>query len=252
MLESSRFDDSTSGATLAVLGYLTSINIIILLFNLIPGFPLDGGRIARAIAWKVTGDRNRATRFAGVLGRFVGWALVGFGIFMVLAWDNLVGGIWLGFIGFFLAQAAGSAVAQADFADRIVGIRVADVMDAEPVAVPDAMTLDQAEQEFFLRYGWPWFPVVDRTGRLVGVVTQEAIQGVPDQIRGTRTVASVMARDDAGSGLRARVEDPLEDLLGRDGLARLGAVMAVDGDGVLRGIVTIEAVQRALRTAAPA
>ncbi len=252
VLESSRFDDSTSGATLAVLGYLTSINIIILLFNLIPGFPLDGGRIARAIAWKVTGDRNRATRFAGVLGRFVGWALVGFGIFMVLAWDNLVGGIWLGFIGFFLAQAAGSAVAQADFADRIVGIRVADVMDAEPVAVPDAMTLDQAEQEFFLRYGWPWFPVVDRTGRLVGVVTQEAIQGVPDQIRGTRTVASVMARDDAGSGLRARVEDPLEDLLGRDGLARLGAVMAVDGDGVLRGIVTIEAVQRALRTAAPA
>ena len=60
-----------------------------------------------------------------------------------------------------------------------------------------------------------------------------------------------MARDDGDSGLRARVEDPLADLLGRDGLARLGAVMAVDGDGVLRGIVTIEAVQRALRTAAP-
>jgi Zn-dependent protease len=252
VVESSRFDDTTSGATLAVLGYLTSINLIVLFFNLIPGFPLDGGRIARAIAWKITGNRNRATRFAGVLGRFVGWALVGFGIFMALAWDSLLGGIWLAFIGFFLAQAAGSAVAQADFADRIVGIRVSDVMDAEPVAVPDAMPLDQAEQEFFMRYGWPWFPVVDRTGRLVGVVTHEAIASVPELERATHPVASVMARDDGDSGLRARVEDPLEDLLGRDGLARLGAVMAVDGDGVLRGIVTIEAVQRALRTAAPA
>ena len=252
VMESSQFDDTTQGATLAVLGYLASINIIVLLFNLIPGFPLDGGRIARAIAWKVTGDRNRATRFAGVLGRFVGWALVGFGIFMVLAWDNLVGGIWLGFIGFFLAQAAGSAVAQADFSDRITGIRVSDVMDAETVAVPDVMPVDQAEQEYFLRYRWPWFPVVDRSGRLVGVVSQEAIAGVPVHERAVREVASVMARDDGDTGLRAGVEDPLEDLLGRDGLARLGAVMAVDANGVLRGIVTVEAVQRALRTAAPA
>jgi Zn-dependent protease len=252
VLESSQFDDTTQGATLAVLGYLASINIIVLLFNLIPGFPLDGGRIARAIAWKITGDRNRATRFAGVLGRFVGWAMVGFGIFMVLAWDNLVGGIWLGFIGFFLAQAASSAVAQADFSDRITGIRVSDVMDAEPVAIPGAMPIDQAEQDFFLRYRWPWFPVVDRGGRLVGVVSQEAIAGVPQHERAVREVASVMARDDGDTGLRARVEDPLEDLLGRDGLSRLGAVMAVDGDGVLRGIVTVDAVRRALRTGAPA
>jgi Zn-dependent protease len=252
VVESSRFDDSTSGATLAVLGYLTSINLIVLVFNLIPGFPLDGGRIARAIAWKITGDRNRATRFAGVLGRFVGWALVGLGIFMALAWGNVLGGIWLGFIGFFLAQAAGSAVAQADFSDRIVGIRVSDVMDAEPVAIPDSIPLDQADQDFFLRYGWPWFPVVDHWSRLVGVVSQDAIASVPEHERATRSIASVMARDDGNSGLRAGVEDPLEDLLGRDGLSRLGAVMAVDDDGRLRGIVTIEAVQRALRTAAPA
>ena len=114
------------------------------------------------------------------------------------------------------------------------------------------MTVDQAEQEFFLRYGWPWFPVVDRFGRLVGVVSQEAIASVPERERQTRTVTSVMARDDGDTGLRASVEDPLEDLLSRDGLSRLGAVLAVDGDGVLRGIVTVEAVQRALRTAAPA
>jgi Zn-dependent protease len=252
VLDSSRFEDSTSGATLAVLGYLASINLIVLVFNLIPGFPLDGGRIARAIAWKVTGDRNRATRFAGVLGRFVGWALIGFGIFMFVAWDNVLGGLWLAFIGFFLAQAAGSAVAQANFSDRIGGIRVSDVMDAEPVAIPESLSLERTELEFFLRYGWPWFPVVDPSGRLVGVVSREAVESVPEQLRGSRPVASVMARVDGDSGLRARLEDPLESVLGRDGLARLGAVMAVDGDGVLQGIVTIEAVRRALRTAAPA
>jgi CBS-domain-containing membrane protein len=171
---------------------------------------------------------------------------------MALAWGDLIGGIWFAFIGFFLAQAAGSAVAQADFSDRLGGIRVADVMDAEPVAIPDAFTVEQAEQEFFLRYRWPWFPVVDQLGRLVGVVSQDAVAGIPEQQAATRTVASVMARDDGDTGLRARVEDPLEELLRRDGLSRLGAVMAVDGDGVLRGIVTVEAVQRALRTVAPA
>jgi Zn-dependent protease len=252
VLESSSFEDTTTGATLAVLGYLASINLIVLVFNLIPGFPLDGGRIARAIAWRITGDRNRATRFAGVLGRFVGWALIGFGIFMFVAWGSLLGGVWLAFIGFFLSQAAASAVAQADFSDRIGGIRVSDVMDAEPVAVPERLSLDQVEHEYFLRYGWPWFPVVDDSGRLVGVVSREAVESVPEQVRASRPVASVMARDDGDSGLRARLEDPLETVLGRDGLARLGAVMAVDGDGVLQGIVTIEAVRRALRTAAPA
>jgi Zn-dependent protease len=252
VLESSRFEDSSTGATLAVLGYLASINLLVLVFNLIPGFPLDGGRIARAIAWKITGDRNRATRFAGRLGRFVGWGMVGAGIFLFAVSGSLLSGLWLAFIGFFLAQAAGQAVAQAKFSDRIGDIRVSDVMDAEPVAVSESLTLDRAEQEFFLRYGWRWFPVVDPSGRLVGVVTREAVESVPEQLRGSRPVASVMARDDAGSGLRASVEDPLESMLSRDGLSRLGAVMAVDGDGVLRGIVTIEAVRRALRAVAPA
>jgi Zn-dependent protease len=251
-LESSRFEDGAVGATTAVLGYLTTINILVLLFNLIPGFPLDGGRIARAIAWKITGDRNRATRFAGMLGRLVGWAMIGVGVAMFAFWNNLIGGIWLAFIGYFLAQAAGSAVAQADFSDRIGGILVSDVMDAEPVAIPESFPLAEAEQAFFMRYGWPWFPVVDRYGRLVGVVSRESVESVPELERGTRPVSSVMARDEGDSGLRARLEDPLESLLGQESLARLGAVMAVDDRGVLRGIVTIDAVRRALRGAAPA
>jgi Zn-dependent protease len=254
VLHGSRFEDVNMGGTVAVLSYLTTVNFFVLAFNLIPGFPLDGGRIARAIAWKITGDRYRATRFAAILGRAAGWGMVAFGALIVtgaIGWDSF-SGIWLIFIGIFLAQAARSAEAQAALSDRIDHLRVSDVMDAEPVAIPEQLPLDRAEGEFFMRYGWPWFPVVDGGGRLVGVVSREAVESVPDTIRGGRATASVMARDDGDSGLRAQLEDPLEALLSHEGLGRLGAVMAVDRDGVLRGIVTVDAVRRALRGALPA
>jgi Zn-dependent protease len=249
-LDSTQFDTNVSGATTAVLGYLTSINVLLLLFNLIPAFPLDGGRIARAIAWKITGDRNKATRFAAWLGRLGGYAMVGIGAYLWIVQGRAVSGLWLAFIGFFLASAARSAEAQAAFAGRIENIRVADVMDAEPVAIAESASLAEAEQSFFLRYGWPWFPVVDSTGRLVGVVSKEAVESVSAEERGGRTVGSVMARDDGSSGLRVRLEEPLESLLSQEGLTRLGAIMAVDGEGVLRGIVTVDAVRRALQSPA--
>jgi Zn-dependent protease len=239
-LETGGFNEGT-----ALLGYLTFINGLLLVFNLIPGYPLDGGRIVRAIAWWRTGDRNGATRFAARLGRGTAYLMIGVGIVIFLRGD-VVGGAWLGFIGLFLSQAARSAEAQASFADRIDGLRVADVMDAEPVAIPESLTLDRAEEDYFLRYGWPWFPVVDDGGRLVGVVAREAVEGVADVVRPSRPVASVMARDEGDSALRVRLEEPLEALLAREGLGRLGAIMAVDGDGVLRGVVTVERLRRAL------
>ena len=247
-VHASSFEVGSFNEGTAVFGYLASINFFVLLFNLIPGFPLDGGRIVRAIAWWRTGDRTRATRFAARLGRGAGFVMIGIGVLMFLRGDT-VGGLWLGFIGLFLSQAARSAEVQATFAGRIEGIKVADVMDIEPVAIPETMALDRAEDEFFHRYGWPWFPVVDASGRLVGVVSREAVESVAEQVRPSRPVASVMARDDGDSGLRVQLEDPLETLLGREGLARLGAIMAVDADGVLRGIVTIDRVRRALRPA---
>jgi len=245
------YETTVGSQATAVLGYLMSINVLVLLFNLIPGFPLDGGRIARAITWKITGDRNRATRFAAVLGRGVGWALIAAGAAWALQGAEF-SGLWLALIGWFLAQAARSAQTQATFAGRIEHLRVGDVMDAEPVAIRDDLPLDRAEGEFFLRYGWPWFPVVDSGGHLVGVVAHEAVRRVPEQEQARQTVGAVMARDDGDSGLRAQVEDPLESLLGQESLGRLGAVLAVDRDGVLRGVVTIERVRRALRGAVAA
>jgi Zn-dependent protease len=244
------FLNQDQSAAAAVLGHLALVNAALLVFNLIPAFPLDGGRIARAIAWKLTGDRNRATRFAARLGLLGGYAMVAGGGLLLIGTGDVVGGIWLGFIGFFLAAAARSAEAQAAFAGRIEHIRVADVMDAEPVAIHEDAPVSYAEHTFFLRYGWPWFPVVDSAGRLVGVVSREAVESVPAEERDTRPVASVMARDDGSSGLRIRLDEPLENLLTQEGLARLGAMMAVDGEGVLRGVVTVDAVRRALQAPA--
>ena len=101
----SRFQDTATDEVTAVLGYLAFINALVLVFNLIPGFPLDGGRIARAIAWKRTGDRNRATRFAARLGRVFAYLMIGAGV-LLFARGDVVGGIWMAFIGIFLSQAA--------------------------------------------------------------------------------------------------------------------------------------------------
>jgi Zn-dependent protease len=245
--EAVRLDAIPGDEALAVLGYLGFINVLLLLFNLIPGFPLDGGRIARSIAWRVTGDRTRATRFAGALGRAFSFLLIGIGIFAFLQ-GAIVTGIWMGIVGVFLGQAARSAVVQTEIASRIEGLSVSDVMDAEPVAVPGDLSVDRAHDEYFLRYGWPWFPVVDGDGRLLGLVTQQSVEGLPEAVRPGRTVGSVMASDagERESSLRVAQDEPLEALLGREGLVRLGALMAVDADGRLRGIVTADAVRRAL------
>jgi Zn-dependent protease len=234
----------TSGI-LALIAWLASINLLVLVFNLIPAFPLDGGRIARAIAWRVSGDRNRATRAAGRLGQAFSYLFIGVGILLFIEGD-VIGGIWLGLIGFILGQSARGAVLQTDLASRIEGIRVADVMDAEPVAIPEDTSVEHALDEYFLRYRWPWFPVVDAAQRFRGLIERGAADAVPEVSRASSVVRDVFEVDSTGT-LRVRDDEPLESLLGNDALRRLGALMAVDADGRLRGVITSDQVGRALR-----
>ena len=232
---------------LALLAWLASINALVLLFNLIPAFPLDGGRIARAIAWRLTGDRNRATRFAATLGQGFSYLFIGLGLLLVIR-GNALSGIWLGLIGFILAQSARGSIAQTEFSSRIEGIRVADVMDAEPVAIPEDASVEQALDEFFLRYRWPWFPVVDAAQRFRGLLIREAADAVPEPSRASSRVGDVFETDASGA-LRVRDDAPLESLLGNDALRRLGGLAAVDAEGRLRGVITAQQVGRALRNA---
>src|SRR3954451_2239031 len=236
-----------STAFLAVTTWLASINVLILGFNLIPAFPLDGGRIARALVWKVTGDRNRATRGAARLGQGFSYLFIAIGILAFFRGD-LIDGIWLALIGFILLQSARGAVMQTEFTSKIEGIRVADVMDDDPVAIPEDASVEQALDEFFLRYRWPWFPVVDPTQHFLGLIERGAADAVPEVSRTSSTVRDVFDADSTGT-LRVRADAPLESLLGNDALRRLGALMAVDEQGHLRGVITADQVGRALRRA---
>jgi Zn-dependent protease len=238
-----------SGATpgLLLLSWLFTINTALFLFNLVPAFPLDGGRIARAAVWRITGDRLRATQVAAVLGRGFSYLLVGLGLFWLLSGD-LTSGLWLIVLGWFLGQAARSAVVQTAFAERIGGVTVADIMDREPVAIPSSLPLSRAREEFFLRYRWPWFPVIDPAGRYVGLIREERVSADEGEESVARPVAEAVEADTAT--WRVGEDATLESLLGSEPLQRLGALMAVDGEGVLRGVVTLDQVRRALQSAA--
>jgi Zn-dependent protease len=243
-------EDGRVGAGEAMLAWLTWVNGVLLVFNLIPGFPLDGGRMARAIAWWRTGDRAKATRFASILGQGFAYLLIGYGIYLFLLGDTLAL-VWFGLMGFFIIQAARAADVQSQITARIEGLRVADVMDRDPVSVSAELKLDRALDEYFLRYGYPWFPVVDAGGKFIGVVSRERAERVPEQIRATSSVDEV-AQFDLGNAHAVPLDAPLESLLTSEALQALGAIMAVDGDGVLRGVVTIDQVRRALRAPGPA
>ena len=228
---------------------MMSINLLVLVFNLIPGFPLDGGRIARAIAWKLTGDRNKATRFAGVLGRGFGWLLIAGGAALFISGSDAITGVWFAFIGFFLAQAAKSAVEQANFSDRIGDIRVADVMDAEPVCDPRDLHGRGS--------GGRRLPAL-RLGLVPGGRRERPTRG-RGLSRSARERAGGAAREPAGrlgDGARRRRERPANRPRGAARVAaRPGGPcpargdVAVDRDGVLRGVVTIDSVRRAHRAA---
>ena len=242
-------DTQTSGIA-AMVVWLGSINLLVLIFNLVPAFPLDGGRMARALAWWRTGSRNTGTRFAATLGEWFGLFLIlaGLGYFLVYRGDVL-GGIWLAFVGFILRGAAKSAIAQTELTSRIEGISVADVMDRDPVAIPEEASIEQALDEYFLRYRSPWFPVVDAARHVIGLVDRPTADNVPAVERTSSSVSDVVARD-SGS-LTVSEDAPLESVLGNESLRRLGALIATDADGRIRGVLTLDAIGKALRPVAP-
>ena len=226
------------------LSFLVSMNVLLLVFNLIPAFPLDGGRIARAAIWKVTGDRGRATRASAYLGQGFAAILIGYGLYLLLSENETTSGLWAMVLGYLLGSSARAAIAQSAFTERLAGVTVADIMDAEPVAIPADLPAAQAWEEFFLRYyGWPWFAVVEPDGRFAGLAHRAAVE------HAATTEPTTPVRDiAAGADERVRDDAPLEALLGSEPLRRLGALMAVDEDGRLRGVVTVEQVTRALRS----
>ncbi len=178
---------------LAALGqYLALINVILGFFNMIPGFPLDGGRVLRSILWQGTGNLTRATRWASLVGQAVAYLFILWGIWQIFT-GNWVGGLWIAFIGWFLDNAASSSYRQLTVRNLLAGHTVSEVMSQECPEVDAGLTLDRLVSEHMLRTGARCFPVIEG-GTLRGLLTLHNIKGVSQDRWATTTVDQVMTR----------------------------------------------------------
>src|SRR5918995_4526912 len=223
-------------------GYLAWTNLLLAAFNLVPGFPLDGGRLLRAAIWKATGSLARATRIASVSGQGVGWLLVAAGVAWLVAGD-LAGGIWFAFIGWFLVQAARSSYQDLQLQQLLRRVEAEDVMAADLVRVPPELSLQEAVDDYFMRYDHSGFPVEEQ-GRTIGLLTLRGVRRVPREQWPTRRVRDHMVPlgDQVVVAPDARMDGVLAKL--QDGDA--GRVLVVE-DGEVVGIITPSDLTRWLR-----
>ena len=202
----------------AIVGWLGYINLTLGFFNLIPGFPMDGGRILRAVLWKVRGDRNAATRNAAVVGRLFGYLLIAGGVFLIFQGGSPFNGVWLALIGWFLSNAAESAVAQMSVEHALHGIKVRDVMESDPPAVSPNESVSDLVNERLIRGGHRSFLVNHGDGGLAGIVTLSDVRRTPRENWEAARVTDIMTRyaDLATIGPDAELEAGLKLLQERE------------------------------------
>ena len=175
---------------LGVAKYLTYINTALVLFNLIPGYPLDGGRVLRAIVWAITGNMGRSTVIAGNVGRFFAFLLIFAGTWQMFS-GNLGGGLWIALIGWFLDSAASVQIQQVAFRGLLAGHRVSQAMSTQYAIIPENLTLQQLVDEQILGSGQRSF-LVNRGDQTIGLMTLHQIKEVPRREWATKRAADVM------------------------------------------------------------
>lgn len=231
---------NTAGGTRALFAYVAQINLIIGLFNLIPGFPMDGGRVLRAYLWQRKKNYFYATQKASAIGQKIALFFIFFGVFSLFT--DMPGGLWLMLIGWFLYSAAQASYQQAGIQEILSGIKVGDIMVRDLVSIPPTLSLDEAASGYFLRYGYGGFPVVE-DGRYLGMITLKELKEVPRE--STRVSAvyvphraewEISPDEDAVRALEAMIKndvgrlvvkegDRIRGLITRNGIARYVQVM---------------------------
>lgn len=170
--------------------YLAFLNALLAVFNLMPGFPLDGGRVFRALVWRLTGDPTKATRWAAAAGRWFGYLLMAFGALQLFA-GAVLGGMWLIFIGWFLQNAAGMSLRQYVVRHLLEGVGAREIMTADPDCVPADLSVQELVDTCFLEKKHHAFPVIE-DGRPVGLVTLQHVKRLPRREWPGRQVRDVM------------------------------------------------------------
>jgi Zn-dependent protease/CBS domain-containing protein len=224
------------------LGYLAWTNLVLAAFNLVPGFPLDGGRLLRSAIWKATGSIGRATRVASLAGQGVGWLLVAGGVAYLLV-GNLGGAIWFAFIGWFLVQAARSSYQELQLRDLLRGVEAEDVMAGDLLRIPPELSLQDAVDDYFMRYDHSAFPV-DEQGRTIGLLTLRGVRRVPREQWPARRVRDHMVP--LGDQVVVAPDARMDGVLGKLQDGDAGRVLVVQ-DGEVVGIITPSDLTRWLR-----
>lgn len=225
----------------AIAAYLTTINIVLLVFNMIPGFPLDGGRIFRALWWARTGDINGATRVASAIGKAFAVFLIALGLMQIFV-GNFTGGLWSVLIGIFVQQAAESGYRQVLVKKALNGLHVSDLMTKEVVTIDEATRLSDAVEEYFFRYHHAAFPVTSG-GRVAGLLTLANIRGIERDLWAETLVRDIMTR--IGSGDTLSPSDTAIDALTRLANTEAGRLVVMER-GDLAGIMSRRDIMKVL------
>jgi Zn-dependent protease len=224
----------------ALVAYQATINAAILVFNLLPAFPLDGGRVARALLWWRRGDISSATETAAAIGRGFGYGMIGLGV-LAFAGGGF-GGLWIALIGLFVIGAAKAEENGLRVRLALSGRSAGRLMSCPAVTIPAATSVEEAVRAYFLTAKHPAFPVVEN-GRVVGLVDTGAIERVPVRERATTSVGEIA---DTDPSLVICEDEDVADMLERPAFLRIGRAAVVTADGRI-GLLSITDVNRVLQ-----
>ncbi|MGH9197088.1 MAG: site-2 protease family protein, partial [Acidimicrobiia bacterium] len=220
------------------------LNLALAAFNLVPGFPLDGGRVLRAAVWKWTGDLLRSTRVASIAGQVVAGLLIAVGLVRIIFLNQLFGGIWSILIGLFLNQAAQSGYQQLLLRQTLQGLRVRDLMTSDPESIPGNMRVQEAVDTFFLSRRHTSFPVLGFFDAPEGIVTLQMVRDTPREEWDAKTIRQIMAPRE--QKISTTPDEPLTMVLERMPNNPIGRFLVVEDDK-LAGFLSVSDILRHLR-----
>lgn len=226
----------------ALVYYLSIVNLMLAIFNILPGFPLDGGRVLRAILWGATGSMVRGTTIASVVGQVLAFGFIGYGLLLIVEGSTL-SGLWIGFIGWFLNSAAESTRRHVQVEEGFKGVKVSQVMTPDPPFISPALSVRELVDEYILRRGLRALPVA-QDGRIVGLVTLTDIKKLTENEWSGNSVGAIMSGLPIKSiGPDAPVSKALEQIVDGD----INQLLVVEEDGTLLGILSRSDVMRFLQ-----
>lgn len=225
-----------------IASYLASINLILAIFNMLPGFPLDGGRVFRSLIWQYTGDQRKATRIASTGGKWLGFLLIALGILQMFNY-GILGGLWFILIGWFLYSAAEASYEELLLRTSLKGVRAREIMTPYPETISADLTLQELVDKYVLSRRYQSFPVV-QDAQPVGIITLNLVRDIPREEWGYRTVKDTMIPID--QKVTACPEEQMTQVLQKMQESSVRRVL-VTKNGLIQGIITANDVAKWLQ-----